>query len=104
MAYLTYNPKDVYILRRNADSSSFEELVLTASADRFVYFDSGSNLSSISTSSFASSVSSSYAETSSVTFAAASNATEPTAVNGGLYFNTNTLRLMGCIDDSLIIS
>ena len=48
---LIYNPHDIFIVQRNADSSSFEEVVLTSLPNSYVGFDSASNLIAISESS-----------------------------------------------------
>ena len=49
---LIYNPNDVFLVQRNATSSSFVEKVLSSSPNSLVFFDSASLVTSLSTSSF----------------------------------------------------
>lgn len=57
---LTYNPKDVFVVQRNATSSSFEEKVLTSAPNSYLLFDSASNLVTIPSSSISINTGSTY--------------------------------------------
>ena len=65
---IIYNPHDIFLVQRSADSSSFEEKVLSSDPNSLFFFDSDSNVVALPSQSIAAgtSLSASYAKTASV--------------------------------------